>query len=68
MSYQYNRVGELLQVPGFIDQDVSYTQAGYPEQAVMSNGVRLNWRFDLNGRLVEKDYCIRPALTALSRQ
>jgi len=50
----YNAVGELVRMPGLIDTDIVYDKAGRPTQAALSNRITRKWRYDMNGRLVNK--------------
>lgn len=54
-SYQYNQVGELLLVPGFINQEVQYDEVGRLASAATANGLTTAWQYDLNGRLIHKE-------------
>ena len=54
--YQFNKVGELIRVPGYIDQDVVYDLGSLLESAESANGIKTNWQYDRNNRLVHLSY------------
>ncbi|MCK5094336.1 MAG: RHS repeat protein, partial [Spirochaetes bacterium] len=55
--YRYNKVGELLEVPGYIVPDtIRYDGGGFLESAEAMNGVEASWSYDGNGRVVSMGY------------
>ena len=53
-TYEYNALGELLRIPGFVDQSTTYNAQGRREHMQLTNGAEIYWEYDLNGRLTEK--------------
>src|SRR5690554_2377543 len=56
VNYQYNQVGELTKVPGYIDVALEYDQAGLLVGLTAANGVKDTFSYDENNRLAGLNY------------
>ncbi|HOJ78308.1 MAG TPA: hypothetical protein PL158_09440, partial [Bacillota bacterium] len=56
VNYEYNDLGQLIKVPGYIDQEPEYDQGGLLKSVQAANGVTTAYQFDKNGRLTLLSY------------
>ena len=56
VDYQYNNLGQLVKVPGYVDQKPVYDNGGLLKSLTAANGVVTTWDYDKNGRLTKLDY------------
>jgi RHS repeat-associated protein len=56
VDYQYNNLGQLVKVPGYIEQKPVYDQGGLLKSLTAANGVVTSWDYDKNGRLTKLEY------------
>jgi RHS repeat-associated protein len=56
LSYEYNSLGELLRVPGYVEQAPLYDSRGMPAELVAVNGVKKCMSYDKNARLTTLQY------------
>ena len=56
VNYQYNQVGELTKVPGYIDTAPEYDQGGLLVGVTAANGVKNTYTYDENTRLAGLNY------------
>lgn len=56
VNYQYNQVGELTKVPGYIDTAPEYDQGGLLVGLTAANGVKNTCAYDENTRLAGLNY------------
>jgi RHS repeat-associated protein len=57
LKYEYNKVGEVTHVPGYLlEGTICYDRGGVLESAQAANGVDIRWERDGNGRLIGLGY------------
>jgi RHS repeat-associated protein len=56
VEYQYNNLGQLQKVPGFVDEVPEYDQGGFLKSLKAVNGITTNYDYDQNGRLTSLNY------------
>ena len=66
VNYQYNSLGQLQKVPGFVDQTPIYDNGGLLTSITASNGITANYSYDQNGRLTGLSYANQSAATLKS--
>jgi RHS repeat-associated protein len=56
VDYQYNNLGQLQGVPGFVNETPVYDQGGFLTSIKAANGVTTSYSYDQNGRLTNLSY------------
>ncbi|MBI9100688.1 MAG: RHS repeat protein, partial [Spirochaetaceae bacterium] len=56
LSYNYNSFGELLSIPGYIDNNPVYNDRGHLTGYELANGMVYSLEYDINSRLKDLDY------------
>ncbi|NLW48477.1 MAG: hypothetical protein GXY86_14235, partial [Firmicutes bacterium] len=56
VNYEYNNLGQLTKVPGYIEEKPSYDLGGLLVGLKAANGVNTAWEYDRNGRLTKLGY------------
>lgn len=56
VNYEYNTLGELTKVPGFINEAPRYDQGGFLVELTAANQITTTYEYDWNGRLTTLNY------------
>jgi RHS repeat-associated protein len=56
VNYNYNKLGQLQKVPGFVDDTPVYDNGGWLKSLKAVNGVTTAYNYDENGRLTNLSY------------
>ncbi|HEY8462991.1 MAG TPA: hypothetical protein VIM29_03065, partial [Bacillota bacterium] len=56
VNYEYNTLGELTKVPGFINEAPRYDQGGFLVGLTAANRITTSYEYDRNGRLTNLNY------------
>ncbi len=56
VNYEYNQLGQLTSMPGYINEAPQYDNGGMLTGITAANGISTSYTYDANGRLTDLDY------------